>query len=150
MMGRVPIAALACALAGCGQQAAVPDGDPETKPVVSPDEIAVGNAPASLVGNYRVAGADGAEVDLGWAITVAITGDTIRYGSQCVSGTWTYSYTGGRMSTEAVPIALCDRGRYPAEEALDAVFGGSPTVSRTAENGLLFEGGDHSVTLFSQ
>ena len=150
MMGRVPIAALACALAGCGQQAAAPDGDPATKPVASQDEIAVGNAPASLVGNYRVAGADGAEVDLGWAITVAITGDTIRYGSQCVSGTWTYTYTEGRMSTEAVPIAVCDRGRYPAEEALDAVFGSSPTVSRTAENGLLFEGGDHSVTLFSQ
>ena len=150
MMGRVPIAALACALAGCGQQAAAPDGDPATEPVASPDGIAVGSAPDTIVGNYRVAGADGAEVDMGWAITVAITGDTIRYGSQCVSGTWTYTYTEGRMSTEAVPIAVCDRGRYPAEDAIVAVFGGNPTVSRTAENGLLFEGGDHSVTLFSQ
>ncbi|WJY19804.1 hypothetical protein QQS45_06205 [Alteriqipengyuania flavescens] len=110
----------------------------------------MGTAPDTIVGNYRVAGADGAEVDLGWAITVAITHDTIRYGSLCVSGTWTYTYTGGRIFTEAVPIAVCDRGRYPAENAIVAVFGSNPTVSRTAENGLLFEGGDHSIMLFSQ
>ena len=101
-------------------------------------------------GEYRLAGADGQDVNLGHAITVTVTDDEIRVFSQCVTPRWTYRYADAKLVTEPVLEPICERGRYPAEEALSAVFDGPESVVRTPENGIYIEGAGHSVTLFSQ
>jgi len=108
-------------------------------------------APQRLpIGEYRVAGADGTDINLPHAITVSVSADTIAVASQCVTPRWTYRYVEGRLRTEPIPEAICDRGRYPAEEALSAVFGDPQAITRTAANGIEVSGGGRSVTLFSQ
>lgn len=102
------------------------------------------------VGEYRVAGADGADIDLPHAITVSVTADTIAVTSQCVTPRWTYRYEDGRLRTEPIVEPICDRGRYPAEEALSAVFDDPREITRTSANGIRIAGGGRSVTLFSQ
>lgn len=102
------------------------------------------------VGEYRVAGADGADVNLPHGIGVSVGADTIAVSSQCVTPRWTYRYEGGRLLTEPIHEPICDRGRYPAEEALSAVFDDPQTIVRTPANGIEISGGGHTVTLFSQ
>lgn len=108
------------------------------------------NVPGSLVGEYRVAGVDGRDVDLPHAITLSITAETIRYTSQCVGGTWRYRREGDRLVTQEVPLAVCQRALYPEEEAIDALFAAGPTFRRTEANGIELSGGGHTVTVFSQ
>ena len=102
------------------------------------------------IGEYRVAGADGADIDLPHGITVSVDAATIAVASQCVTPRWTYRYVEGRLRTEPIVEPICDRGRYPAEEALSAVFGDPREITRTAANGIEIAGGGHSVTLFGQ
>lgn len=107
--------------------------------------------PASeLPGEYRLAGVDGREVDLPHGITVSIGPDTIRYVSQCVTGAWTYRAVGAALVTTPIVEPVCDRGRYPEEKALDAVFGAPESIRRTPANGIEITGAGHSATLFSQ
>lgn len=112
------------------------------------------DAPAGEVllpqGEFRVAGADRVDVNLGHAITVSIDDDTIALASQCVTPRWTYNYSGGTLATQAIPDPICDRGRYPAEEAAMAVFDAPEIIMRTPENGWYIAGGGRSITLFSQ
>lgn len=118
-----------------------PTSDPATGTV---------NVPGALVGEYRVAGVDGREVDLPHAITLSITADTIRYTSHCVGGTWRYRRDGDRLVTREVPMAVCQRALYPEEEAIDMLFAAGPTFRRTEANGIELSGGGHMVTVFSQ
>ena len=101
-------------------------------------------------GEYRVAGADGADIDLGHGISLSVSEDTIALASQCVTPRWTYRHVDGRLRTEAIVEPICDRGRYPAEEAIIAVLDDPRQVTRTPANGIHIEGGGHSMTLFSQ
>ena len=107
-------------------------------------------ATGELVGEWRVAGVDGRAVNLPHAITVSIDATTIRYASHCVSGVWTYRAAGPSIVTRQVPQAMCDRGRYREERALDAVFSAPGAIRRTAGSGIDIAGGGHSITLFSQ
>ena len=104
----------------------------------------------SLVGEYRVAGIDGAEVELPHAITLSIGADDVRYTSQCINGRWTYAVDGDEATTTRQPVASCRRALLPQEQAIDAVFEAGPTATRTATNGITFAGGGHTVTVFSQ
>ena len=101
-------------------------------------------------GEYRLAGANGSEVNLGHAITVSVTEDMIETVSQCVTQRWTYRYSDDRLQTEPIIEPVCDRGRYPAEEAIRTVFDNPQEVLRTPENGIYIAGGGQSITLFSQ
>lgn len=102
------------------------------------------------VGEYRVAGADGADINLGHGISLSVTEDTIALASQCVTPRWTYRYVDGRLRTERIVEPICDRGRYPAEEAIMAVLDDPQQITRTPANGIQITGGEHSVTLFPQ
>lgn len=107
-------------------------------------------APASLIGDYRVAGVDGAAVDLEWGMSVSINATTIRLVSQCVTPQWRYRYEGGAITTESMLVEICEREMAPAEAAANAALDGAEQVTRTPENGLEITGGGHSITLFSQ
>ena len=130
---------------------------PAETPAPTEGEIAISDgddAPAlqQLLpqGEYRLAGANGADVNLGHAITVSVTEDMIEAISQCVTQRWTYSYVDDRLQTERIIEPVCDRGRYPEEEAIGAVFDDPETVLRTPENGIFIGGGGQGIVIFSQ
>jgi hypothetical protein len=128
-------------------------------PTPSPPENA--NAPASLVGEYRVAGIDGAEVGGGIGIGLSITEREIYFEPRCAGFNWSYTYKDGDLSTDR-PVrrgASSTAGPQPPvclvaihveqarlATALDAVT----QAERTPSNGIELTGGGHSVTLYSQ
>ena len=152
---RSSLLAAALLLPACQAEAPPPEPPPassEADPGPGQPAIATGiiTDPVPLEGEYRVAGIDGAEVDLPHAMTVSITPDTIRYTSQCVTGAWRYSFEGQQLMLDPVVEAVCDRGRYPEEEAIETAFSAATHVRRTAGTAIAFSGGGHSVTLYSQ
>ena len=71
--------------------------------------------------------------------------------SQCVTQRWTYRYVARSLCAPSPIIEpVCDRGRYPEEEAIGAVFDDPQEVMRTPANGIYISGGGQSITLFSQ
>ena len=141
MTGRLHLALAPCVmLAACGsaEEAPVPDETP-----------AIASA-AALAGEYRVAGVDGAEIDLPHAITASIDGERIHLTSDCVNFAWSYRFEGERLVTAQVPVESCARRYEPTEQELLAALGVADTVRRTPANAIEISGGGHSVTLFSQ
>lgn len=142
-------------LAACQAEEPPPEPSPvtsEADPGPGQPAIATGiiTDPVALEGEYRVAGIDGAEVDLPHAMTASITQDTLRYTSQCVTGAWRYRFEGQQLMLDPEVEAVCDRGRYPEEDAIEVAFAAATHVRRTASNAIQFSGGGHSVTLQSQ
>lgn len=109
-----------------------------------------GAAPGSLVGEYRVAGAGGIEVDLGWAITLSITSETISLQSQCLTPSWRYQYRGGALSTQAIADPVCERAYAPVEQAALGALDQATSARMTEANALVLDGPGGSLTLFSQ
>ena len=129
-------------LASCGEQ-------PSDKIIASSPE-APGIQQLLPIGEYRLAGTDGADINLGHGIGVTVTATEIAVASQCVTPRWSYRWVGGRIQTDPVQESICERGRYPAEDALFAVFDDPTMILKTPTNGYFIEGGGHSATLFPQ
>lgn len=127
--------------AGPAPTATAPDAAP------APDIVA---SPESLAGEYRVAGVDGADIDLPHGISAVIGPDRIDLTSDCIRLAWSYRFEEGVLATERVPVPSCRRALLPQEEAIAAAFDAAGVVRRTPANGMEFSGGEHSVTLFSQ
>ena len=118
----------------------------------------VGSAPAdssnTLSGEWRVAGLDGAALDLPVGLALSIDADTIRYDSGCGGHAWTYRLDGSGIVTQRTRSPDSDcliRSTFPREvfdvaAALDA----AREVERTPANGVRLSGEGRSVTLFSQ
>lgn len=138
----------AALLAAC-QQA----GDPATTsaPAETPAETAQAEAPASLVGEYRVAGIDGTEVGGGIGIGLSITETNIFYDPRCAGFDWTYTYEGGALTTERpADRPVCRIAVHPEQQRLATALDAVTQAERTPSNGIELTGGGHSVTLFSQ
>lgn len=162
MMHRLPVLAACALLAACGGTDDEPAADaappaasgPAATPAASPASTASPAAPVDpvieLMGEYRVAGVDGGDINLPHGITASIGDDRIDVTSQCVEMAWSYGLEGTALETTPIPVVTCDRARYPEEEAIEAVFTAAREVERTASNGVRFSGGGRSVTLFSQ
>ena len=120
------------------------------RPAQSRDVSTAAAAPASLVGEWRVAGVDGQSIDLPHAITMSVDASRVLVVSDCVNLAWSYRYEGGRMIPERVAQESCARGLYPVEEALVGLFSAPANVRRTESNGIEIAGPQHSATIFSQ
>ena len=118
-------------------------------------------APATIVGEYRVAGIDGEAFDSDTGIAVSISDQTISYPPACLGYSWDYRYEGGSLSMERTagmgPEARGDGSNVsctvavgPEYARLAQAVAAATTVDRTPENGLRFSGGGRSFTLFSQ
>ena len=129
-------------LAGCA--AAVPSSPDAAAPEARAD------APATLQGEWRLAGVDGKDIDLPHGIAVSIDASRIAVSSGCVAMEWTYRYAGGALETAQAPVPSCLRALFPEEQALAAAVSAASRASRTAANGVELTGGGHSVLLFSQ
>lgn len=142
-------------LSGCEAKpevtAAEPPSGAQSSPITSarPPNPAVAATERLTPGEYRVAGADGADINLAHAITLTITPDEIRLASQCFTPRWTWRYAGEVLETARIPEAMCERTRYPAELAAEAVFAQPENIERTPANGIEISGGGHSLLLFS-
>jgi len=160
-------AAATLALAACQSPeegpAPVPDGSPPTSTAASPSTASSPTSSASeevqagaivsaeeLVGEYRIPGADGQDINLPHGISAIIDRGTIRVSADCLNFAWTYRFEGPRLVTEGTPVASCRRGLLPEEEAVRAAFDAADTVRRLPSNGIEFSGGGRSVLLFSQ
>ena len=110
--------------------------------------------PASIVGEWRVAGLDGKALDMPIGLTVSITPQRITYPTVCGGYAWNYSYSQGGLTLQqmrepdpsCLASATAPREVFEVAGALNEALG----VSRTAENGIELSGGERSVTLFSQ
>ncbi|MDZ4306801.1 hypothetical protein [Allopontixanthobacter sp.] len=106
--------------------------------------------PAALLGEYRVAGVDGKDINLPHGISASISAEEIAVLSQCVRFKWAYTLAGGGFAASRVPTVSCQRGLFPEEEAISRAFDRAVQVRGTPANGIEFSGEGHSVTLFSQ
>ncbi len=138
----------ALALAACNSGENLPDEASHDEQVrtftAAPNELLL------PPGEYRIAGADGREIDLPHAITVSITADAIVVASGCVTLRWAYVHVDGRMVTSPVDGPNCKRARYLEEEAIGAVFDAPTAIDRTPANAIELTGGGHSIAIFSQ
>src|SRR5690606_30446529 len=104
----------------------------------------------ALAGEYRVAGIDGADVNLPHGISAVITDERIDIQSDCIRFAWTYRFENQLLVTEQAPVASCRRAFLPQEQALQQAVEAADVVRRTPSNGIELSGGGRSVTLFSQ
>ncbi|WP_374406756.1 hypothetical protein [Pelagerythrobacter sp.] len=141
---RTILAALSLAtLAAC--QTASGDTAPETE---APDTA---EAPASLVGEYRVAGIDGTEVGGQIGIALSIEDERIHFEPRCAGFDWTYTYDGGALATDRpANRPTCRIAVHPEQQRLATALDAVTTARRTPSNGVELSGGGHGVTLFSQ
>lgn len=123
--------------------------EPASGTDAAPAPNLIGSA-AGLVGEYRVAGVDGGDIDLPHGITATITADRIDVTSDCIRLAWNYRFENGALSTEAVPMPSCRRALLPEEAAVAEAFEQAGMVRRTPANGIEFAGGERSVLLFNQ
>ncbi|AKM08040.1 hypothetical protein [Pelagerythrobacter marensis] len=120
-------------------------------PATPTDDATPAAAPASLVGEYRVAGIDGAKVGGDIGIGLSITETAIFYQPRCAGFDWTYSYEAGALTTERpADTEVCAIGVHPEQQRLAEALDLVARVARTPSNGIELTGGGHSVTLFSQ
>lgn len=146
---------------GCSE---APTGDvQEAAPVADPAPVA---EEIDLVGEWRVAGIDGAAVDLPAALTVSGGPQILDWEPACAQLMHRYRIDGARFSavrirqfvTEeamqspgAVPSRPpCAIGLPPGVEDAMLAVEMADKIERTAENGIRISGRTRSVTLFSQ
>ena len=142
---------------------------PACQPVESPPGPAqpsgtTAPAPASLAGEYRVAGVDGTEVGGNIGIALSITDKTIWFEPRCAGFNWTYTYSDGVLATDrpqkprktdeglvaGVPAPTCRIAVHPEQQRLATALDTVTRAERTPSNGIELTGGGHSVTLYSQ
>ncbi|MFN3515632.1 MAG: hypothetical protein ACK4YM_00535 [Novosphingobium sp.] len=149
MRGAV-VLALAALLAGaCKQERPALPPAPAGTP--APPATPRGDAPATLVGEWRVAGIDGQPVDAPIGIALTIGGQEIGFDPRCAGFTWGYTYSAGVLATKRRrQAAICAIGYDPVLDRLAGALDRVTIVRRTAANGIELSGGGRSVTLFSQ
>ena len=149
MRGLAGLALAAVFLGGCQQESANPA--PMESSAAAPAVPAPSNAPASLVGEWRVAGLDGQPIDAPIGIALSIQAGEIGFGPRCAGFTWEYSYSAGVLTTTRLsPTAICEIGHDPVLVRLAAALDQVRSAQRTPANAIELSGGDHTVTLFSQ
>jgi hypothetical protein len=137
------------------EEPASPQAAPAETAVAAPTETPPANVPvnqtAELVGEYRIAGVDGRDIDLPHGITARIDDTGIIVESGCVMMSWVWFFEDGRLVTEQLfPRESCGRKLLPEEEAIAAAFNGATHVGRTPANGIEFAGENGAVLLFGQ
>lgn len=113
----------------------------------------------SLSGAWRVAAIDGKPLNEPYGL--ALTGDENRlwWEPACAGIIRNYRINGGsvRFTPTSPPVPagsptrpVCTIGLTPRLVDVSRALDAASTISRTPENGILIEGGGHSITLFSQ
>ena len=171
---RSTLLAIALALAACGpavqQQPepgetpvaqAAPDERPSPDPLPAPDGSQPITAIGDLIGEYRVAGIDGSEVQGDTGIALSIDGPLLSYEPTCAGFVWNIAEQDGGFAFTRAPgygpsrqpdgsVAVCAVAVAPEQRRLGEAIDAAGRAWRTPANGILLEGGGRSVLLFSQ
>ncbi len=146
----------ACVLAACGSDA------PQSERAAAPVEIqkpAADSGVTSIVGDWRLAGIDGADPDWPFGVAVSIDATKIAIQAPCSPMDWNYRYDGAgglaieKESEMAVAInesMQCVDGPLVEERTLFGLFNGFTRVSANPDGSIMLAGRGHDVTLFSQ
>jgi len=137
-------------LTACGEPAAQPQPAPSETPALLP-------APASLVGEYRVAGIDGEELNAEFGIALSIDSGRVSFEPTCAGFVWSYAYRDGALDIERrqeklhhPPPPVCAIPIHPAQQRLATALDAVNRAGRTPANGIELSGNGRSVLLFSQ
>lgn len=143
----------AAALAGCS-----PANDAANTPAQRGADGATvlqQNTPiGTLVGEYRVAGINGAPMETSFGLALSVTESQMIFGDFCGGYAWDYRLEGTKIETarvaspdkECLATVTMHRSVFEFVEALDAVT----QAGRTPSNGIELSGAGRSVTLYSQ
>jgi hypothetical protein len=117
-------------------------------------------AVGDLLGEYRVAGIDGQPLDAPIGIAVSIDGPMLSFEPTCAGFVWSLKFADGRLVTtrfgeahaepQVPPPPVCAVAKSLEQRQLAEAFDAAARVARTPANGIRFDGGGHSVLLFSQ
>jgi hypothetical protein len=118
-------------------------------------------AVGDLIGEYRVAGIDGAELPGNSGIGLSIDGPMLSYEPTCAGFVWNIVAQDGRFTFSRAPgygptrqadgsIMGCAVGVSPEQRRLGEAIDAVRTAWRTPSNGILLGGGGRSVLLFGQ
>lgn len=141
------------ALAACSP--ANDAADAPAEPVADDALVPQQNTPiANLVGEYRVAGINGAPIETSFGLALSVTESRMVFGDLCGGYAWDYRLEGTRIETarvaspdqECLATATMHRSVFDFAAALDAVT----HAGRAPSNGIELSGADRSVTLYSQ
>ncbi len=128
--------------------ATAPTGTP------TPTPTATGTQVATLAGEWRVAGIDGADFNEEYGIALSATGDIIRFNPSCAGPNRRYDIDGYRfrawVSEKDKQKAICEIGLPEGLIRMWRAIDAADRIERTASNGVHLSGGGHSVLLFSQ
>ncbi len=132
----------------------------DTAPEMVPDGVAITSV-GELLGEYRVAGVDDAELPNGEAIALSIDGPILSFEPTCAGFVWGMEFDGEVLAIQRhglgprpapgePPPPVCtvaiSAGQTALARALDAVT----RAERTPSNAIRLSGNGHSVTLYSQ
>ena len=115
----------------------------------------------TLAGEWRVAGIDGEPLDEPYGLALSANEEEIWWEPRCANFAFGYRIEGLRLKTGAarppVPVAsgappppVCTIGIPPRLDEVSRALQLADTIGRTNSNGVLIEGGGHSLTLYSQ
>jgi hypothetical protein len=116
---------------------------------------------ASLAGEWRVAGIDGAEFNEPYGLALSGNGDELWWEPRCARMARSYRIEGLAVSfgppagtppasSDAPPPPVCAIGLPPRLADVMRALDAATAIGRTASNGVEISGGGHSVLLFSQ
>ncbi len=155
---RTALIILAVVLTGC-RQAPAPDPSPEAAASHAPTSSL--SPVATLEGEWRVAGIDGAPFDEAYGLALSADADEIWWEPRCANMAFRYRIEDTRIVTgEVEPPAPLELGQPPSPTCtadppsrlgdVARALAAADTVGRTPANGVLLSGGGHSLLLFSQ
>ncbi len=134
-------------------------GGPENPPPAPPSQAIT--QIETLAGEWRVAGIDGAPFDEPYGLALSASTQEIWWEPRCANFAFSYRIDGLRITTGegrpsapvepgAPPPPVCAIGIPPRLGDVARALDLAEYVGRTASNGVLIEGGGHSLTLYSQ
>lgn len=109
---------------------------------------------SGLEGEYRIAGIDGAALDVPFGLALSVSPDRIVFDGPCEGYAWSYQIKGRSLETtriaspdpECLKAARIHHVVFDLAEAVDA----ATTVVRDPSNAVILSGGGHQLTLYSQ
>ncbi len=153
---RLTVLTLLLTTACAGDAPAPPEQTEPSAPTASTSAL----APTSLEGEWRVAGIDGEEVNEPYAIALSADGREIWWEPRCAGMLRRYTIDGNAFTAGphtnippaagSLPPPVCAIALPPRLNDVVRALDTADRVERTLANGILIEGGGHSVLLFSQ
>ncbi|MCL9998761.1 MAG: hypothetical protein NBV68_05230 [Erythrobacter sp.] len=140
------------ALAACNPASKSAEASPDA---AGESEAVAGLSPVpDLAGEFRVAGIDGAPLDLPFGLALSVSKDRIVFDAACGGYAWNYRLVGRTLRTtriaspdpKCLATARIHHVVFDLAVAVDAATG----AGRDGSNAIVLSGGGRTLTLYSQ